>query len=304
MGSALAYSNPQSKSVTHSRPGNSAIQTKLKVGAVNDPQEKEADQVAERVMRMPSNSGFAMAGAGGPSSGMQVQRKCASCEQEQKVARKENGIMRSVVKPAVQRKCAACAEKEKVSRKENVAAENKLQRKCSCEHEEEVSRKPEELKDIDQPEVLQAKSESASAAGGIAPSSVQSGINATKGAGTTLPGNVSRDLGSKMGGDFSGVRIHDTSYSAKLNDSLNARAFTVGNNIYFNKGEYNPNSQSGRFLLAHELTHTMQQGASPDIQRYSWDEFTGDVASGVDAVGEGLSDAAGAVADTASAAAG
>jgi hypothetical protein len=58
MSTALAYGNSQAKSVTHSRPGTGCVQAKLKVGAVNDPQEKEADQVAERVMRMPSNTGF------------------------------------------------------------------------------------------------------------------------------------------------------------------------------------------------------------------------------------------------------
>ena len=333
MSNALAYGNSQSRSVTHSRPGTGCIQTKLKVGAVNDPQEKEADKVAERVMRMPSNAGFAMAGAGGAASAMRVQRKCSSCEQDKKISRKETAIMRTLAVPTVQRKCASCeheeqasrkekpeiekpklqrksttgGKEEKVSKKEKVVPEDKVkvQRKCaSCEKEEKVSRKAEELKEIDQPKVLQTKSESASASGGNAPSSVQSGIAATKGAGTSLPGHVSRDLGGKMGGDFSGVRIHDTSYAAKMNDSLNARAFTVGNNVYFNKGEYNPNSQRGKFLLAHELTHTMQQGASPEIQRYSWDEFKSDVVGGVDTVGEGLSDAAGAVADTASAVAG
>jgi hypothetical protein len=329
MSTALAYGNSQAKSVTHSRPGTGCVQAKLKVGAVNDPQEKEADQVAERVMRMPSNAGFAMSGSGMATSGMSVQRKCSSCEQEKKVSRKETAVMRTLARPSIQRKCASCENEKKVSRKEKPKAiappklqrkcasceheekvsrkeqeidEPKLQRKCaSCENEEKLSRKAEVLKEIDQPEVLQAKSESASAAGGSAPSSVQSGIAATRGGGTTLPGHVSRDLGGKMGGDFSGVRIHDTSHAAKMNDSINARAFTVGNNIYFNKGEYNPNSQNGKFLLAHELTHTMQQGASPEIQRYSWDEFAGDVAGGVDAVGEGLSDAAGAVGDAASA---
>ncbi len=209
MGSALAYSNSQPKSVTHNRPGTGCIQAKLKVSAVNDPQEKEADQVAERVMRMPASAGFAMAGAGNAAPEMKVQRKCSGCEQKEKIARKE-----------------------------------------------------EELKEIDQPGVLQAKAGSGFAAGGTAPASVQSGIAATKGGGTSLPRHVSADLGGKMGADFSGVRIHDNTHAAKMTAHVNARAFTVGNNIYFNQGEYNPNSSGGKFLLAHELTHTIQQGGS------------------------------------------
>ncbi len=62
--------------------------------------------------------------------------------------------------------------------------------------------------------------------------------------------------------DFSPVRIHTGEKAAAAAKSLQARAFTVGKNIYFNSSEYAPNSDSGKQLMAHELTHVVQQGAS------------------------------------------
>jgi outer membrane protein OmpA-like peptidoglycan-associated protein len=75
---------------------------------------------------------------------------------------------------------------------------------------------------------------------------------------------------SMIGADFSTVRIHDQSSDERLAERLNARAFTVGSDIYFNRGEYTPHTRAGRHLLAHELTHVVQQtgpGAATSIQR-------------------------------------
>jgi len=77
-------------------------------------------------------------------------------------------------------------------------------------------------------------------------------------------------MSSRFGIDFNDVSIHTDSRSIQLNRQLNARAFTVGNDVYFNQGEYNPNSWEGKHLLAHELTHVVQQGQNsiaPSIQR-------------------------------------
>jgi hypothetical protein len=248
MSAALAHSDSQFKSVTHNRPGKSCIQAKLQIGGVNDSQEQQADQVAEKVMRMPSGAGAAMTGLG-KGEDMKVQRKCSGCQEEEKIGRKEKEII-------------ALKADEKLLRKE----EQKLVRK----EDEQLARKSEELQNIDQPEMLLAKGGVAFSGGGAAPTSVQSGISSTKGGGSSLPGSVSSEMGSKMNADFSGVKVHDNAHSAKMNTQISARAFTVGNNIYFNQGEYNPSSQSGKFLLAHELTHTIQQGGA--VQRKADDQ--------------------------------
>lgn len=71
----------------------------------------------------------------------------------------------------------------------------------------------------------------------------------------------------RFGRDFSGVRIHQDARSATAASSLNARAFTVGDNIYFGQGEYASETAAGRKLLAHELTHVVQQrqGIAPAV---------------------------------------
>ncbi len=75
-----------------------------------------------------------------------------------------------------------------------------------------------------------------------------------------LDPEINARIGGKLGADFSGVRIHTDEAAQRAADSMNARAFTNGRDIYFNEGEYNPGSPSGQKLLAHELTHTIQQG--------------------------------------------
>jgi hypothetical protein len=71
---------------------------------------------------------------------------------------------------------------------------------------------------------------------------------------------------SRFGTDFSNVKIHTGDDAVQMSRALGAQAFTVGSDIYFNSGKYNPSSESGKHLLAHELTHTVQQVA-PVIQR-------------------------------------
>lgn len=77
------------------------------------------------------------------------------------------------------------------------------------------------------------------------------------------------NMESGFGYDFSKVRIHNDTVAAKSAQSINALAYTSGNNIVFNNGQYSPGTTGGKKLLAHELTHTIQQGATtaPTIQR-------------------------------------
>jgi hypothetical protein len=73
---------------------------------------------------------------------------------------------------------------------------------------------------------------------------------------------------SRFGFDFRRVRIHDDSRAAESANAVNAAAFTVGNDVVFGKGRYDPGNESGRLLLAHELAHVVQQGgASGRMQR-------------------------------------
>lgn len=92
-------------------------------------------------------------------------------------------------------------------------------------------------------------------------------INSSRGQGQTLDTGMAARAGSVMGQDFSNVNVHTDSEAAELSNNVNARAFTIGNDIFFNEGEYNPGSSEGQHLIAHELTHVAQQGsAQPMVQ--------------------------------------
>lgn len=94
---------------------------------------------------------------------------------------------------------------------------------------------------------------------------VEAEVRAAASGGTPLPMKTRKLLEPRFRANFAGVRIHTDGNAAKLANKLNARAFAFGNHIFFGGGAYDPNSKAGLELLAHELTHTIQQGES--IQR-------------------------------------
>ncbi|MEQ8973397.1 MAG: DUF4157 domain-containing protein [Coleofasciculus sp. C1-SOL-03] len=98
--------------------------------------------------------------------------------------------------------------------------------------------------------------------GGAVDDSVEQSIQQAQGGGQGLSEDVREPMEQAFGADFSGVRVHNNSNADQLNRSLNARAFTTGSDIFFKQGEYNPGSRDGQELLAHELTHVVQQSGS------------------------------------------
>jgi hypothetical protein len=139
-----------------------------------------------------------------------------------------------------------------------------IQRKCShCEEEEKVQRKP-------LASFIQRKESSSQA---VASETITSQISSSRGSGSNMDMPTQSFMESSFGTDFSNVKIHTGNNSIQMNRELNAKAFTVGNDIYFNEGQYNPGSVEGKHLLAHELTHTIQQSNS--IQRNVIQRYTG-----------------------------
>jgi hypothetical protein len=88
---------------------------------------------------------------------------------------------------------------------------------------------------------------------------------ASAGGGTPLPSEVRGYFEPRFGHDFSRVRVHADEASAASAQAVRARAYTVGPDIVFGANEYSPGTADGRRLLAHELTHTVQQGAAPPV---------------------------------------
>jgi Domain of unknown function (DUF4157)/Calpain family cysteine protease len=98
------------------------------------------------------------------------------------------------------------------------------------------------------------------AVGGMAATQdLESSIHRARGGGQPLEAGLQRKLGQAMGADFSGVRVHTGHQADQLNRSIQAKAFTTGQDVFFRQGEYNPESSAGQKVLAHELTHVVQQ---------------------------------------------
>ncbi|UCH43369.1 MAG: DUF4157 domain-containing protein, partial [Dehalococcoidales bacterium] len=94
-------------------------------------------------------------------------------------------------------------------------------------------------------------------------------IEAARGSGQPLQESTRGSLESQLGHDFNNVRIHNDAEADKLSRQLGAEAFTTGRDVFFKEGTYNPDSDHGQGLIAHELTHVVQQSAVPEIQRQS-----------------------------------
>ncbi len=95
--------------------------------------------------------------------------------------------------------------------------------------------------------------------GGEASTDLESAIQSARGSGQSLDANLQESMGQAMGADFSGVKVHTDSQSDQLNKSIQAKAFTTGQDLFFRQGAYEPSSRGGQELIAHELTHVVQQ---------------------------------------------
>jgi hypothetical protein len=199
------------------------IQAKLTVNEPGDAYEQEADAVADKVMRMPDPS---VANPQIPFNKVSIsslQRKCSNCEKEEKVQRKEDG------------------EEEQPVQLKSIS-DFAIQRACAaCEKDDEK---------------IQRKESGNTGGGRTAPSIVSDVISSS---GQSLDKGTQQFMESRMGHDFSDVRVHTDSKAAESAQSINALAYTSGNHIAFNSGQYQPNTEGGRRLLAHELVHVGQQ---------------------------------------------
>ena len=141
------------------------------------------------------------------------------------------------------------------------AAQQKgIQRKCAACEEEKIQRKPLAISSL-----VQTKSKGENSGVNV---QMDAQIAATRGGGRAMDGPTQNFMESRFGRDFSQVKVHTGGYANQLSQDLNARAFAVGNDIYFNQGQYQPHTTSGKHLLAHELTHTVQQsGGNHQINR-------------------------------------
>ena len=108
--------------------------------------------------------------------------------------------------------------------------------------------------------VLALSREAGNEAQASASNHVETAIEKERGGGQQLDNGVRRQMEGALNADLSGVRVHTDKQADSLNHSLQARAFATGQDIFFSHGAYQPGSSTGRELIAHELTHVVQQG--------------------------------------------
>ncbi|MBD2533414.1 DUF4157 domain-containing protein [Nostoc flagelliforme FACHB-838] len=156
--------------------------------------------------------------------------------------------MKSLDSSTLQREALPEEEEEELQMKS--LDSSTLQREALPEEEEELQMKP----------MVQRQ------AGMAATPDLETSINQARGGGQSLADNIRQPMEQAFGADFSGVKVHTDGQSDQLNRSIQARAFTTGQDVFFRQGEYNPGSRGGQELLAHELTHVVQQNGGA-VQR-------------------------------------
>ncbi|WP_439482439.1 eCIS core domain-containing protein [Cyclobacterium plantarum] len=173
-------------------------------------------------------------------------------------------------------------EEEQVQTKgeeEEVQAKEQKEQAMAKGEEDEVQTKGEEVLAKEEEEQIQMKEEEeqiqAKTAGAGARQEqaelMEPLLHRRKGAGNPLEGKSRKLMEQGFGADFSQIRIHTDAESHRMNQSIHAQAFTYGNDIFFKKDKYRPESREGRHLLAHELTHTIQQkGKKPKTIQGHW----------------------------------
>jgi hypothetical protein len=225
-----------------------AVQAKLTVGPAGDAFEQEADRVGKAAADQIS----------GMSSGSQapLQREAEGPELEEEelqMKRAPEGIQREAEGPELEEEELQMKRAPEGIQREAEGPEleeEELQMKRAPEGIQRESEGPEDEEELQ----LKRSDEAFDAA-----PSVESRIMQKKGSGTKLDGQIQAKMEAAIGADFSNVNIHHDAESDELNRSVGALAFTQGNDVFFQQGQYDPNSREGQELLGHELTHVVQQ---------------------------------------------
>jgi len=216
-------------------PGTGWVQRKLTIGQPNDRYEQEADQVAAAVVQRIHAFD---AGRSRPTG--VLQRDTATDDDELQM------------KPL-----AGQIQREELPDDDELQMKALLQRDTDPEDDEERQMKP----------LLQRQ------AGGEATATddIETAIQHSRGSGQPLAESIRMPMEQAFGGvDFSRVKVHTDTQSDQLNRSIQAKAFTTGQDVFFRQGMYEPGSREGQELLAHELSHVVQQNAQ--LVGSNWDK--------------------------------
>ncbi len=201
-----------------------------------------------------------------PSKTLPIQAKLTIGESGDKYEQEADQVASQVVEQIHAPAAAQLTQGESVQRQDRL--EEEIQAKPSISYLQRSPLSPEVQREaMPEEEDLQAKSILQRAiAGEEASADLTSAINSARGGGQAIANNIREPMEQAFGADFSGVKVHTDGQSDQLNRSIQARAFTTGQDVFFRSGEYNPGSRGGQELLAHELTHVVQQNGGA-VQR-------------------------------------
>ena len=225
------------------------ILPQLEIGPVDDPLETEADVMADHVVR----------------------RQATGVDDDEGQAKPLQAKAKDTAPPAVQRKCAACeAEKKILPQLEIGPVDDPLETEADVMAAHVVRRQAAHMDDDErQAKPLQAKAEDTASSESTS-RGLETALADANGSGAPLASHTRDQMEEAFGADFSAVRVHTGAASASMSDQIGARAFTYGTDIHFNDGEFAPGTERGTRLLAHELTHVVQQNSG--VSRASREE--------------------------------
>lgn len=238
----------------------SVIQPKLEIKRKSESNPPDNSEISENYGGRSINHRLLLARKSDSNSDLPIQAQLnigpTNDKYEQEADRVASNVVQKINNPAF----AQAAQKKSLQRQEEPEAEiqakpiiSKLQRSPVFPLQREAMPEEDELQTKS---ILQRQK----AIGvGQASTELESSINSAKGSGQPLDAGLQQSMGQAMGADFSGVKVHTNSQSDQLNKSIQAKAFTTGQDVFFRQGAYQPGSRGGQELIAHELTHVVQQ---------------------------------------------
>jgi len=211
------------------------IQPKLTVRHPDDEYEREADRVADQVMRMPQPTVSVAA----QSASLKSQSVCAECDNNLQ-PKPSMTLPRAPIQ--ISRMCPECEMAD--HRDGGLHLQTKIDEKKEAEEEDAEPAIYAKLAAGDPPDV---------------PDSLESALSSNHHDGSPLPEPLRDFFEPRFGADLGAVRLHQNARSAEMAEQLNASAFTVGQDVFFGAGQYAPATDHGQRLIAHEVMHTLQQ---------------------------------------------
>ena len=226
---AFFSSTQEEPAYAQSSPG-AFFQAKLEIGSAYSASEKEADEKAEEIVNGTQHNASTTT-----SDSTSVQRETKEKKEEP----------------------AAKLIQKQDDKKEKPAA--KLIQKQDDKKEEPAAKLIQKQDDKKEKPMGKKKAPGESEKKKNEPPNLENLIQKTKGEGMALPDDVLAEMETAFKADLSQVRIHTGPIAVQMTQMINAHAFTHGYDIYFNQARFDPRSDKGKRLLAHELTHVVQQ---------------------------------------------